>query len=120
MFFQNFNIDLAIVLAILKFDWSDQLVLGSRGVAGLAWSMISISGSFWAIRACLAAAVPSWLRELAGIRSPATDSAVGMDLEFDLKVCKKLRANMGEALGISAGNRPGVGSLNFARSELII
>lgn len=99
---------MAFSLAILKFDWSEHLVLGTRGLAGFAWSMISIAGSFWAIRACLAAATPGWLRELAGIRSHVTDCVVGMDLELELKVCRRLRANMGNALGISSENKDGV------------
>lgn len=61
---------------------AESLALGDRGAAGLPWAATSAFGLPSVIKACVAAPIPSWLREALGLRSSATDSSVG--LSFDL------------------------------------
>jgi hypothetical protein len=78
----NGLIEIAALTTLIGSATAESLTLGSRGAAGMAWAAISAFGSFSIIKACVAAATPGWLRETLGVRSPRTDSAVGLSLNL--------------------------------------
>ena len=73
-------IDFTALTNLIGSTAAESLVLGNHGAAGLAWATTSAFGLVWVIRACISAASPGWLRETMGIRTPASDLAVGMEL----------------------------------------
>ncbi|OQE13778.1 hypothetical protein PENFLA_c043G03666 [Penicillium flavigenum] len=87
---------------------AETLALGDRGAAGLPWAATSAFGLPSVIKACVAAPIPSWLREALGLRSSATDSSVGMsfDLASEFRFFHALGRKMQiEAVGIACEGR---------------
>lgn len=72
--------------------------MGNRGPIGLAWAITTTVGSLAAMKTCLAAAAPGWLREDFLLRDPAIDAAIGLTL--DINRPSKRRKNQAKALGI--------------------
>src|SRR5262245_24938959 len=62
-------IEIAALTALIGSNTAEQLTLGNRGAAGLAWVGTSTFGSLSILKACLAASTPTWLRETIGVRS---------------------------------------------------
>jgi hypothetical protein len=75
-------VEITALSALIGSDTAEQLTLGNRGAAGLAWVGLSIFGSLSTLRACLTAATPSWLRGSLGLRSGTRDAAIGMMLNL--------------------------------------
>jgi hypothetical protein len=48
----------------------------------LAWAATSAFGIIAVVKACLSAATPGWFRETIGVRSTASDLAVGLRLDL--------------------------------------
>lgn len=79
-------------------DMSKELVMGNRGPVGLAWASTTTVGSLAAMKTCLAAAAPGWLREDFLLRDPTIDTAIG--LTSNVSRPSKRRKNRAKALGI--------------------
>jgi hypothetical protein len=60
-------------------------MLGERGPASVVWSVTSAFGATSVIKACISGASAGWLRSLLGLRSIASDRAVGLDLNLSRK-----------------------------------
>ena len=91
-------VEIAALTALIGSTTADSLILGSRGAAGLPWASLSAFGSLFLIRACIAAATPSWLRDTLGVRNPNCDAAVGLSL--NLKRASKGTKRVSDAVGI--------------------
>jgi hypothetical protein len=80
------------------------LVLGNKGAAGLPWATVSSFGSLSVIKACVAAATPSWLRETLGLRNASIDATVGLSLNLASRYNDRedlARKNLDEAVAIT-------------------
>lgn len=79
-------------------DMAKELIMGNRGAAGLAWATTTTVGSLAAMKTCLAAAAPDWLREALLLRDATIDAAIG----FTSNVSRpsKRRVARAKALGI--------------------
>ncbi|UKZ72241.1 uncharacterized protein TrAtP1_013183 [Trichoderma atroviride] len=80
-------------------DMSKELVMGNRGPVGLAWASTTTVGSLAAMKTCLAAAAPGWLREDFLLRDPTIDAAIGLTSNVNRR--SKRRKNRARALGIA-------------------
>lgn len=101
-------LEISALTAVIGSATAESLTLGNRGAAGLAWAAISIFGLLSVIKACIAAAAPSWLRESLGVRNDAADFAVGMSLDLDSKYKNfdnRVRQSLGDAVGIICHRR---------------
>ena len=101
-------IDITALMTLIGSDIAEQLVLGNRGAAGLAWVGMSLFGSLSAIRASFAASIPGWLRQMLGIKDSAADAAVGLTLHLSSKYMGRecrARKNLGEAIGVLCQRR---------------
>ncbi|KAL9603039.1 MAG: hypothetical protein Q9219_001403 [cf. Caloplaca sp. 3 TL-2023] len=76
-------IEIAALTALIGSTTAESLVLGNRGSAGLLWGTMSCFGALSVVKACIAAATPGWLRDTFGVRSKATDDALGVALTLD-------------------------------------
>lgn len=76
-------IEVAALTALIGSTTAESLVLGNRGAAGLLWGTISIFGALSVIKACVAAALPGWLRDTFGVRSKEIDGALGIFLTLN-------------------------------------
>jgi hypothetical protein len=65
--FGNVFVDIAVLTTVIGSSAAESLVLGDRGFGGLAWAAISAFGALFVIKACIAGACPSWLRETLGV-----------------------------------------------------
>ncbi|KAI0293864.1 hypothetical protein B0F90DRAFT_1821759 [Multifurca ochricompacta] len=97
-------------------DIAEKLALGERGPAGLVWSIASVFGAPSVIKAFISGASPGWLRSLLGLRSIASDRAVGLDLKLARKsrqAIKVRRTFDHQPLGVSCD----ANALRRAQSE---
>ncbi|KAL9610885.1 MAG: hypothetical protein Q9167_004426 [Letrouitia subvulpina] len=78
-------VDIAALTAIIGSTTAKSLVLGNRGAAGLVWGTMSFFGTLVVIKACIAAAIPGWLREIIGVKNEETDAALGSVLTLSDK-----------------------------------
>ncbi|KAL1878272.1 hypothetical protein Daus18300_002190 [Diaporthe australafricana] len=78
---------------------AESLILASSGAGGLPWAALSCFGSFFLAKACIAAALPSWLSESAGVNSAVTASILGASILLNKR--SMLKVAPGETLGIS-------------------
>ena len=96
------------------------LVLGSRGSAGLVWSTVSVFGALSAIRACMSGASSGSVRSLLGLRSKASDTAVGLDLELarDPGRAVRVRHTLDDPLGVSVRCEAKTSSVRVSNVQL--
>lgn len=104
-FFASFNfsnnlVEIGALTALVGSSVAQSLILGNRGAAGIAWAATSSFGTISVIKACFCGANSGWLRETLGIRTVASDLAVGLELSYDSSWTAKVRRNMGEPLAI--------------------
>lgn len=102
----NGLVEIAALTALIGSTTAESLILGSRGAAGLPWASLSAFGSLFLLKACIAAATPSWLRDTLGVRTPNCDAAVGLSL--NLKRASKGTKSVADAVGIRALSGPKV------------
>ena len=81
----NTTTEIAALTALIGSSTAQALILGNRGAAGLVWGSMSNFGAMSAIKGCVAAATPAWLRETFGLRSKEIDGALGVALALDDK-----------------------------------
>src|SRR5437667_10272727 len=101
-------VEIAALSTLIGSATAESLILGNRGAAGLPWAAMSTFGSLSVVKACIAAATPSWLRETLGVRNAATDSAIGLSLDLASKYMTRedmARRNLEEAVGIMCERR---------------
>jgi len=101
-------IEIAALTALFGSGTASQLTLGNRGAAGLAWVGMSIFGSVSVLKACVAASIPSWLRETLGVRNAMADAAVGLSLSLSSVEKDRedlARKSLGEAVGVVCERR---------------
>ncbi|KAJ7165524.1 hypothetical protein C8R43DRAFT_1232587 [Mycena crocata] len=98
--FGNNLVEISALTALIGSSVAESLVVGNRGAAGIAWAATSSFGTVSVVKACFCTAASSWLRETLGIRTSASDLAVGLELPFDSNRAAKVRRNIGEPLAI--------------------
>ncbi|KAJ7583478.1 hypothetical protein C8J56DRAFT_954139 [Mycena floridula] len=98
--FSNNLVELSALTALVRSSIAESLVLGNRGAAGIAWAATSSFGTISVVKACFCGANSGWLRETLGIRSPSSDTALGLELSYDSNRAAKVRRDMGEPLAI--------------------
>ncbi|KAF8345101.1 hypothetical protein F5887DRAFT_917627 [Amanita rubescens] len=90
--FGNGLVLFAALTALIGSDIAETLALGERGPAGLVWSIASAFGAPSVIKAFISGASPGWLRSLLGLRSIASDRAIGLDLKLTRKSSQAIKA----------------------------
>ncbi|KAJ7496531.1 hypothetical protein FB451DRAFT_1119384 [Mycena latifolia] len=98
--FSNNLVEVGALTALVGSSLAESLILGNRGAAGMAWAAASSFGTISIVKACLSGASSGWLRESLGIRSTASDEALGLELPQDSIRAGKLRRNLEEPLAI--------------------
>ena len=83
--FGNSLIPVGALTTLIGSDIAEALAFGERGSAGLVWSVASAFGAPSVVKACISGASPGWLRSLLGLRSIASDRAIGLDLKLARK-----------------------------------
>ena len=96
-------VEIAALTALVGSLTAESLILGSRGAAGLPWASLSAFGSIYLVRACVAAATPSWLRDTLGVRTSSSDAAVGLSLNLGRQF--KGTQSVADAVGIRVFSR---------------
>ncbi|KAF7294028.1 hypothetical protein MKEN_01448900 [Mycena kentingensis (nom. inval.)] len=87
--FSNNLVEIGALAALLGSSSAESLVLGNRGTAGVAWAASSSFCAVSVVKGCVAGAVPAWLREILGLRSEASDAAVGFELAVNSKFARQ-------------------------------
>ncbi|KAJ6551494.1 hypothetical protein B0H19DRAFT_171710 [Mycena capillaripes] len=98
--FSNNPVEVGALTALVGSSAAEALVLGNRGPAGVAWATMSCFGTISVVRACFCGALSPWLRENLGIRTAASDAAVGLELVCDSRRSRRVRRNIGEPLAV--------------------
>ncbi|CAA7263384.1 unnamed protein product [Cyclocybe aegerita] len=80
--FDNGLVEISALTTLIGSSAAASLVLGSRGPAGLAWAATSAFCVIAVVKGCLSGAIPGWLQETIGVRSSASDLAVGLQLDL--------------------------------------
>ncbi|KAJ7647978.1 hypothetical protein FB45DRAFT_782955 [Roridomyces roridus] len=91
--FSNNLVEVGALTALIGSSAAESLVLGNRGAAGVAWAATSSFGTISVVKACFCGANSGWLRETLGIRTAASDSAVGLELPYASSRATKIRRN---------------------------
>jgi hypothetical protein len=100
--FENSLIPVGALTTLIGSDIAETLALGERGSAGLVWSVTSAFGAPSVIKACINGAGPGWLRSLLGMRSIASDRAIGLKLALKSSWAIRVRRTFNNApLGVS-------------------
>ncbi|KAI0296915.1 hypothetical protein B0F90DRAFT_1669651 [Multifurca ochricompacta] len=94
----NGLVPFAALTTLIGSDIAETLALGERGPAGLVWSIASVFGAPSVIKAFISGASPGWLRSLLGLRSIASDRAVGLDLKLARKSSQAIKKVQSEPL----------------------
>ncbi|KAJ7147020.1 hypothetical protein C8R44DRAFT_758615 [Mycena epipterygia] len=102
--FSNNLVEIGALTALVGSSVAESLILGNRGSAGVAWGATSSFGTISVVRACFAGACSGWLRESLGVRTTASDEAVGFELAQDSNRAGNLRRSMSEPLAIFCHN----------------
>ncbi|KAJ7072982.1 hypothetical protein C8F01DRAFT_1105927 [Mycena amicta] len=89
--FSNNLVEIGALTALVGSTAAESLVLGNRGTAGVAWAAMSSFGAVSVVKACLSGMCSGWLRETLGIRSIASDHAVGFELPMQSRLAVKAR-----------------------------
>jgi len=95
----NGLIEITAITTLAGATIAESLTLGSRGAAGLPWAAMSSFGSFYLVKACIAASMPGWLRETVGVNSPLCRTILGVSSTLDKKTM--LKVSPGSPVGIS-------------------
>ncbi|KAJ6490068.1 hypothetical protein C8R45DRAFT_929364 [Mycena sanguinolenta] len=98
--FSNNLVEVSALTALIGSSVAESMVLGNRGSGGLAWAATSSFGTISVVKSCCSAASSGWLRETLGIRTPLSDSAVGMCLPHDSARASKVRRNAGDPIAL--------------------
>ncbi|KAJ7648087.1 hypothetical protein FB45DRAFT_998920 [Roridomyces roridus] len=100
--FSNNLVEVGALTALIGSSAAESLVLGNRGAAGVAWAATSSFGTISVVKACFCGANSGWLREILGVRTAASDSAVGLELPSASSWAAKMRKNrnLGEPTAI--------------------
>ncbi len=100
--FDNGFVEITALTTLISSSAAASLALGSRGPSGLAWAATSAFGIIAVVKACLSAAAPGWLRETIGVRSSASDLAVGLplDLGSDSSNSRRVRKTLDRPIAI--------------------
>ncbi|KAJ7648096.1 hypothetical protein FB45DRAFT_895237 [Roridomyces roridus] len=100
--FSNNLVEVGALTALIGSSAAESLILGNRGAAGVAWAATSSFGTISVVKACFCGANSGWLRETLGIRTAASDSAVGLELPYASNRAAKIRRsrNAGEPMAI--------------------
>jgi hypothetical protein len=101
-------IEITALTALIGSPTAEQLALGDRGAAGLSWVGMSMFGTLSILKSCIAASTPTWLRETLGVRSAATDAAVGLGLDLSSAYLDRedlARKSMKDAIGVTSESR---------------
>lgn len=86
-------IEISALTALIGSTTVESLILGNQGAAGLVWGTMSVFGALSAIKACISATTPGWLRETLGVRTKEVDAAIGLTLDLNYKGFRsKIRA----------------------------
>ncbi|KDR73984.1 hypothetical protein GALMADRAFT_250714 [Galerina marginata CBS 339.88] len=105
--FGNGLVEIGALTTLIGSTTAGDLVLGNRGSAGLVWGSITSFGTSSVIKACASAASPGWLRHMLGLRTPASDAAVGMSLPLEpSKFAQSVRSSLHSPLGVSCNSGP--------------
>ncbi|KAJ3501236.1 hypothetical protein NLJ89_g9431 [Agrocybe chaxingu] len=80
--FDNGLVEISALTTLIGSSAAASLVLGSRGPTGLAWAATSAFCTIAVVKACISGAIPGWLQETIGVRSSASDLAVGLQLDL--------------------------------------
>ncbi|KIM92268.1 hypothetical protein PILCRDRAFT_57320 [Piloderma croceum F 1598] len=102
----NGFVDLAALTTLIGSSTAESLALGDRGFGGLAWAATSAFGASSVIKACIAGACTSWLREILGVRNAVSDLNLGMSLRLEAEYSRdeKARKDLGEVKAITCKN----------------
>jgi hypothetical protein len=76
-------IEIAALTTLIGATTAQSLILGSRGAAGLPWAVMSIFGSIFVAKACVAASTLPRLRNTLGVRNGHSDAALGLSLGLE-------------------------------------
>ncbi|KAF7294015.1 hypothetical protein MKEN_01447600 [Mycena kentingensis (nom. inval.)] len=87
--FSNNLVEIGALAALLGSSSAESLVLGNRGTAGVVWAASSSFCAVSVLKGCVAGAVPAWLREILGLRSEASDGAIGFELDVNSKLARQ-------------------------------
>jgi hypothetical protein len=90
-------VEVAALTTLIGSAVAESLILGARGAAGLPWAVMSIFGSAYVIKACVAACTPAGLRETIGVAHPTCDATLGFASSLSRKRTKK---NDKKAVGV--------------------
>lgn len=116
--FDNLNglVEISALTTLIGSSAAASLVLGSRGPSGLAWATMSAFGMIAVVKACFCAATPGWLRETTGVRSSASDLAVGFQLNLgsDSHNAKRVRKTLDRPIAIQCQADIGNENLNVS------
>jgi len=101
--FGNGLVELSALTTLIGSTIAAVLVLGDKGPAGIVWGTISAFGSSSVVKACAGGAAPGWLRQMFNLRTPISDSAVGMDLPLSpgFKLARMVRSSLSQPIGVS-------------------
>lgn len=93
-------IEIAALTALVGSSTAQSLMLGNRGAVGLVWAAMSMFGVLSMIKACLAAAIPAWLRDTLGVRGVEADEALGLSLTLEKEEFKARNSVARDTVGI--------------------
>ena len=101
-------IEIAALTTLIGSSSAESLILGDRGGAGVSWASVSAFGSVSIIKGCISGASPDWLRQTLGVRSAASDGAIGLRLNLKSKYRSNqdlARKGLGKARGVTVAFR---------------
>lgn len=81
----NGLVELTALTTLVGSSITESFVLGNHGSVGLAWAPMSSFGIISVIKGCISGASPGWLRQTLGLRTTASDTAVGLDIGMQLR-----------------------------------
>jgi len=111
---------ITLTTILIRENITPTLVLGNRGSAGLVWGTASVFGALSAIRACMGGASSGSVRSLLGLRSKASDAAVGLDLELarDSGRAVRVRHTLDDPLGVSVCCEAKTSSVRISKAQV--
>lgn len=78
----NLLLQIGILATLITSSSAESLILGNRGIAGLAWASLGAFGCLSVVKGCISGACVGWQREFLGLRSKWSDLSVGMGLDL--------------------------------------
>lgn len=107
----NNLIEITPLTTLIGAATAESLILASQGAGGLPWAAMSCFGSFFLAKACIAAALPSWLRESAGVDSPHSATILGASSPLDKKSMLKVAPGIPAGISVSLEAEPSITSI---------